>query len=351
MQQVLAKMIDTIASLLESFSGSGNNLATAGLGAGGLGISAEIVRRMLVSPETEKAMKEFLPEGRDVGLGRAAKTAGNGMYQPTESDFRGWRNEINTKMDRQLEKMGLDKDAARLFKQRTGNLAYQIDRVCRRYNDPVIRNQKVSELIDRQIKQAVETSQRQGKDTVMTERLTLAEKEREMGAITGGMKEKPAFFNGITSSNGVPVWVPDTSVNRLETSAAEMDKMHKAQVDAVEKATRKATEKLSLQSINEGIKKGLFTADDLLRKGTDMYAGGDNLLLGRLGLISKYEDYKSSLLLDNPSRAGRIWGEMRQGAMDYIREIRGEGTQVIGQEITMADKLDQHTGMGFGLKF
>ena len=132
MQQVLAKMVDTVAALLETFFGSQNNLSVQGLGAGGLGVPAEILRRMLVSPETERAMMEILPQGRDRELRQKIKIDGKGMYQPNESDFRGWRNEINLKMDRTLNEMGLDKNAARLFKQRTANMAYQIDRLCRK---------------------------------------------------------------------------------------------------------------------------------------------------------------------------------------------------------------------------
>ena len=100
MQQVLAKMVDTVAALLETFFGSQNNLSVQGLGAGGLGVPAEILRRMLVSPETERAMMEILPQGRDRELRQKIKIDGKGMYQPNESDFRGWRNEINLKMDR-----------------------------------------------------------------------------------------------------------------------------------------------------------------------------------------------------------------------------------------------------------
>ena len=161
MQQVLAKMVDTVAALLETFFGSQNNLSVQGLGAGGLGVPAEILRRMLVSPETERAMMEILPQGRDRELRQKIKIDGKGMYQPNESDFRGWRNEINLKMDRTLNEMGLDKNAARLFKQRTANMAYQIDRLCRKYTDPIERNQKVSALIDREINMAVQLTQKE----------------------------------------------------------------------------------------------------------------------------------------------------------------------------------------------
>lgn len=89
MQQVLAKMVDTVAALLETFFGSQNNLSVQGLGAGGLGVPAEILRRMLVSPETERAMMEILPQGRDRELRQKIKIDGKGMYQPNESDFRG----------------------------------------------------------------------------------------------------------------------------------------------------------------------------------------------------------------------------------------------------------------------
>ena len=85
MQQVLAKMVDTVAALLETFFGSQNNLSVQGLGAGGLGVPAEILRRMLVSPETERAMMEILPQGRDRELRQKIKIDGKGMYQPNES--------------------------------------------------------------------------------------------------------------------------------------------------------------------------------------------------------------------------------------------------------------------------
>lgn len=358
MQQVMAKVIETIVSLLETFAGSGNNLAAAGLGAGGLGLSADILRRMLVSPETDRAMREIMPEGRERQLGLGTKFSGNTMYQPTESDFRGWRNEINLKMDKHLKEMGLDKEAAALFKRRTGNLAYQIDRVCRRYADPIERNQKVSALIDRELNVAVRTAQRQqemrsqGWTDVLYEKVTLQEKEQRMGRITGGMKDMPAFFNGLTSSQGIPVWMPDTAIQRLEGTALEMERIHRETQEAVEKATRQANDKLSLHSIDEGIKKGLLTADDLVRKGTELYAGGDNFLLARMGLVNKYEEYKSSLLLDNPTRADRIMEQMKQGAMEYIREVQGTGSQVVGHELTMTQKVDTpHMSMGFGFKF
>lgn len=355
MQNVLAKMIDTVVSLFETFSGSTNNMGKAGLGVGGLGLSAMVLQRMLLSPETEKAICDIMPEGRDQN-GLQGLTTDNKMYQPTESDFRGWRNEINIKMDKELNKMGLDKNAAKLFKQRTGNLAFQIDRLCRKYTDPIIRNQKISNLIDREINHAMALVQQQPNTSqperadILTERLTLEDKVRESGNFTGGMKEQPAFFNGITSSNAIPVWVPDLAVARLSSSSVEMDRFHQSQMEAIEKSTRQASEKLTVQSIEEGVRKGLFTADDLLRKGTDMYFDGDKLLLSRMGLESKYDEYKSSLLLNNTSKADRLWNEMRTGTMEFIREIRGEGSNVLNQELAMQEKMGQQTGMGFGLK-
>lgn len=346
MQQVLAKMVDTVAALLETFFGSQNNLSVQGLGAGGLGVPAEILRRMLVSPETERAMMEILPQGRDRELRQKIKIDGKGMYQPNESDFRGWRNEINLKMNRTLNEMGLDKNAARLFKQRTANMAYQIDRLCRKYTDPIERNQKVSALIDREINMAVQLTQKEEVIWIQDKDST----KQELGNITGGIKEKTAFFNGFTSSQAIPVWVPDMAVDRLHEAGPEMERMHQLQMATLEKAEMRATDKLSLQSIEEGVKKGVFTADDLLRKSVDMYASGDNIMLARLGLITKYEEYKSSLLLENTTRADRIWNDMKHDVQEYIQKTQGTNGQILGQELVHTERIGNQMSMGFGLK-
>lgn len=75
-------MVDTVAALLETFFGSQNNLSVQGLGAGGLGVPAEILRRMLVSPETERAMMEILPQGRDRELRQKSRLTGKECTNP-----------------------------------------------------------------------------------------------------------------------------------------------------------------------------------------------------------------------------------------------------------------------------
>lgn len=354
MKYVLAKMIDTIVSLFETFSGVTNNFGKAGLGAGGLGLSAAVMHRMMVSPETERAIRDIMPERGMTNYLRG--DVGEKMaYQPSDADFKGWRNEISLKMDKELNKLGIPKGAAALFKQRTGNLAYQIDRMCRKYTDPVVRNQKISSMIDREITLAVELA-RQHEDTgveksIAGERNSLFEKEVKPDNIVGGMKEQPAFFNGLTSSHSVPIWVTDVASDRLLQSSAEMDRLHSIQIEAMNKSERESMEKLNMQSIEEGIKKGVFTADDLLRKGTDMYAGGDNLLLARMGLVSKYEEYRASYLLNDTGKADRLWNEMKAGAMGYMQEVKGEAMNGIGQGIELAEKNAQHVNMGFGMKW
>lgn len=349
MQQILARMVDIVVSLFETFGGVSGNLAKVGLGVGGLGLTNEIMQRMLISPETERAMRDIFPEGRDREIG-GLRHNGSVTYHPTDSDFQTWRHEISVKMDKEMEKMGLSKDAATLFKKRTGNLAYKIDRLCRRYTDPIIRNQKVSELIDKEIVKSVELAKQERERGMTNAHLGKREENTGLGNITGGMKEQPAFFNGLSSSTGVPIWVPHEAKERLGRSSEQMEKLHAQHLETLEKAARQANEKLSLQSVEEGLKKGVLTPDDVLSCGIKMYDTGDNLLLNKIGVVTRYEEYKASLLLNNGPRADRLWNEMRGMASDYTREMRGEMSHAFGHELGIGEQQGQMAGMGFGLK-
>ncbi|WP_368336360.1 hypothetical protein [Parabacteroides merdae] len=354
MRHLMAAMIDILNNLAQTFSLTGNNLASVGLGAGNDTLSAGILQRMLIAPESQKAMQQMFPELKGLKMEDVFKREQNG-YAPTESDFKRWRSLINERMDKELQKAGMDKDAAMLFKQRTGNLAYKIDRLCRKYTDPTIREQKITELIDKQINDAVRVSQSQQMDE---NRRTAMQNDPKCNTdskvqVTWGVKEQPAFFNGLTTSNTVPIWVPLTAASRVELSGAEMQQLHAAELKANEQMTAQANEKLSLTNIEEGIKKGMFTADDLMRIGADNYSAGETKLLAVMGVVDKYEEYRSSLLLNNDAKAGRLWNEMIGEVNGYMRDLRDGSAMAVGQGVDMDMEAERNrpAGMGMGFKW
>ena len=62
MRHLMAAMIDILNNLAQTFSLTGNNLASVGLGAGNDTLSAGILQRMLIAPESQKAMQQMFPE-------------------------------------------------------------------------------------------------------------------------------------------------------------------------------------------------------------------------------------------------------------------------------------------------
>ena len=71
-------------------------------------------------------------------------------------------------------------------------------------------------------------------------------------------KRKNGVLQWVHIVPGYPCMVPDMAVDRLHEAGPEMERMHQLQMATLEKAEMRATDKLSLQSIEEGVKKECY---------------------------------------------------------------------------------------------
>ena len=148
MQNNIIQLIEAIFQMLMSMRMNQQGVSQDGLGLGGLGLSSELIKRMFMSKEAQQAYKELAWNGNDRGL---VPESQKGLTTLSESDYKGWNNEIDKKMTASLKELGLDDAAIAQFKDRTKEMALQLESLALRYSDPIERNMAVTDFIDKQV--------------------------------------------------------------------------------------------------------------------------------------------------------------------------------------------------------
>ena len=340
MQQVLGQMVELVMSLVQTVAGNGNGLSGVGLGIGGVGLSAAILDKMMAGPESRSSLAQMgvtLPEAeRDLKMAKG--------YNPTDADFAGWRKELETKLKASMDENGLSPKEQELFRQRASGLAVKIDRTARRFPDLVERNMAVSNLIEKELKEIREVAKEQqapdAKRNGIIEKLELGGGRGHDVSLSGGMVDGQSYVSGQVQSNAIPVWIPTASLERLNDSQHELDRMH-----TVEQQMQKVEPKIEANNLEEGIRKGIVSTDDLLKEARNQARMGDQTLLNRMNLDQMDSDYQAALLLGNKAKADRIWGRMLDQTEHFMQTIKGTGPEIVSRELTQAPSM----GMGFGM--
>lgn len=347
MQNSVIQLIEAIFQMLLSLRANQQGVSQEGLGIGGSGLNNDLIRKMLMSKESTKAYEQLMGKQKTADLIPQSKQRTASL---TESDYRGWNNEVDRKLTTALKELGLDDTAIAQFRSKTSDMALQMEQLAQRYTDPIERNMAMSDFIDKQVKgvrEEVQLLQEQGltKEQV-TEHIQMGEKSRQMaGPLSGGMVEKQAMYNGVGLSQGVPVWISENALSRLQNDSKELDIEHQVQLEARDKINQLSNEARMVKDLREGMSKGTVSADELVRRSTQLYDLGDRSLLVQLGLEKHYEEYKVAKLLNNAPKMWQHYQEMGKKATEYLQKVQGQGLDVIGQQMT----VQQTQGVSMGM--
>ena len=349
MHNSIIQLIEAIFQMLLSIRADQQGIAQDGLGAGGTGLNNDTIRKMLMSKESKQAYEQLMGKQNAPDLAPQTKQRGASL---TEADYRGWNKEVDQKMTASLKELGLDDAAIAQFKNKTNDIALQMEAIARRYTDPIERNMAMSDFINKQVKEVRDEVQRmQGKGLPkeqITETIQMGDKSRQMaGPLTGGMVEKQAMYNGVGLSQGVPVWMSDNVIDRLQNQSKEMDIEHTAQLEAKERINQAANESRMVKDLREGMSKGTSSADELVRRSTQLYDMGDQSLLVQLGIEKQYQDYKVAKLLNNSPKMWQLYQDMGKQAAEYLKKVQGQGLDIMGQQMT----VQQTQGVSMGMHF
>lgn len=347
MQNSVIQLIEAIFQMLLSIRATQQGITQDGLGVGGTGLNNEMIRKMLMSRESKQAYEQLMGKQKSSDLAPQTKQRGASL---TEADFKGWQKEVDQKMTASLKELGLDDASILQFKSKTNDLALQMEAIAHRYTDPMERNMAMSDFINKQVKEVrgeVLRLQEKGltKEQI-TETVQMGDKSRQTaGPLTGGMVEKQAMYNGIGLSQGIPVWMSDNVIDRLQNQSKEMDIEHTAQLEAKEKFDQAANDSRMVKDLREGMSKGMISADELVRRSTQLYDMGDQSLLVQLGIEKQYQDYKVAKLLNNSPKMWQLYQEMGKQANEYLKKVQGQGLDIMGQQLT----VQQTQGVSMGM--
>lgn len=349
MQNSIIQLIEAIFQMLMSMRMNQQGVSQDGLGIGGSGLSSELIKRMFMSKEAQQAYKELTGNGNDRGL---VPESQKGLTTLSESDYKGWNNEIDKKMTASLKELGLDDAAIAQFKDRTKEMALQLESLALRYSDPLERNMAVTDFIDKQVNNVrndVERLRQQGLTTEqITETVQMGDKERQLASpLGGGMVEKQAMYNGVGLSQGVSVWMPENVIDRLRNQAKGLEEEHAVQLESKAQMSQAANEARMVKDLREGMSRGTVSPDELVRQSTQLYDMGDKSLLVQLGLEQRYQDYKVAKLLNNSPKMWQLYSEMGKQAAEYLKKVQGQGMEVIGQQVTVQQTQSMSMGMHF----
>ncbi|MGM9795980.1 MAG: hypothetical protein ACI3ZY_00085 [Parabacteroides sp.] len=348
MQNSIVQLVEAIFQMLLSLRMNQQGLTQEGLGVGGSGLTSELIKRMLMSPESQKAYKKLT--GKDNGMNLMPDTQKG--VSLSESDYRGWNKEVDKKLTASLKELGLDDAAIAQFKTKTKDIALQMETLAMRYPDPVERNMAVSDFIDKEVngvRKEVEQLRQRGMTTEqITETVQMGDRDRRLSSpIGGGMMEKQAMYNGVGLAQGVSVWMPDNVITRLQQQPKALEEEHAVQLEAKSQLSQAANEARMVKDLREGMSRGTVTADELVRRSTQLYDMGDKSLLVQLGLEQHYQDYKVAKVLNNSSKMWQIYSEMGKQATEYLKKVQGQGMEVIGQQMTVQQTHSMSMGMHF----
>ena len=93
--------------------------------------------------------------------------------------------------------------------------------------------------------------------------------------------------------------------------------------------------------------KGTISADELVRRSTQLYDMGDQSLLVQLGIEKQYQDYKVAKLLNNSPKMWQLYQDMGKQATEYLKKVQGQGLDIMGQQMT----VQQTQGVSMGMHF
>lgn len=344
MQNGIIQLIEMIFKLAMQFNANQQGLTQDGLGRTGTGLTPQLLNRMMMSRESRRAYDDLMGKQKSFNLKPIASRKGDLLC---EADFKGWSKEIDKKLNESIKELGLDGSAARIFKDRVGGIARQMDQIARKYTDPVERNMEMSRLIDRQIKEAkgLSVGLPESEAIRVTETRYMGERKAGAGLLGGGMVEKQAMFNGEGMSASVPVWMPAVAEERLSRNSKDMLMEHKSQLESGTALSKSADEARQIFNLREGLRRGTLSAEDVVRQSMKMCDQGNGELIAQFGLENEYKDYQMAKLLGNANKMSSLIGQMTHKVEDFIKQVHGQGTELLGTQIDVA----QGQGMSFGM--